>query len=123
MKLKLATIHVKDLEKSVSFYNDFMDFEEVRRFSPSTDFTLVFFSDGEGGLVELIHTKEKETHDAPSNLSIGFTVESVQAVHARAVEFNIPVTRGPETMPSGVALLFLQDPDGVAVEFIEGLDL
>ncbi len=123
MKLKLATVHVKDLEKSVAFYGDFLDFEEVRRFSPREGFTLVFFSDGEGGIVELIEETGTEHKEAPSNLSVGFTVESVASVHQRALEFNVPVARGPETTPSGVTLLFVKDPDGVIVEFLEGFDL
>ncbi|MGE5552085.1 MAG: VOC family protein [Bacteroidota bacterium] len=119
MRFSFVTIHVKDLDKSVSFYTDLLGFGVRRWFSPRPGFEIVFLKDRAGGTVELIRGGEAPK-DA-GDVSLGFAVESLDETLAMLREKGVAIARGPIATPGGPKFAFVRDPDGVEVEFIEGL--
>jgi lactoylglutathione lyase len=121
MKITLFTIHVQDMASSLAFYKEFLNMKIIREMSPRDDLRLVFLK-GEGEVeVELIEDKAITTLDAvKSNVSIGIYVDNLEAIVALIKEKKIRVKRGPISIPSGEKLLFINDPNGIEIEFIEG---
>ena len=121
MQLQLTTIHVEDIEKSIDFYENILGLEEVKRINPRPGVEISFLQD-EGGTIELI-AGEEITADSNAGISIGFKVEDMEATIAELKDQGIELLSGPIETPNGVKLAFIADPDGVEIEFIEGLNL
>lgn len=63
MIIKFITIHVKNMEKSLTFYKEKLGFVEVRRIDHIEGMLMVFLKDEESGLIELIENSNKSTQD------------------------------------------------------------
>lgn len=117
MKFLHCTIHVKDLEKSVQFYTDIVGLEIHRRFG-APGHELVFLG-GEGSEVELIASGE--TADIGKDISIGFEVDSLADKLAFVQEKGVAVAGGPFQPNPRVKFFYVQDPDGLKVQFLENV--
>ena len=121
MKLTLFTIHVKDLEESIEFYKTILNMKIIKEMQPREGFKLVFLKSEGEVIVELIEEKAITILDVvTSNVSIGIFIDNMDAILALLKEHKIAVKRGPIAIPNGNKLLFVSDPNGVEVEFIEG---
>ncbi len=121
MQISLFTIHVIDLEKSIQFYQDVLKMKIFKVMEPNEQYKLVFLR-GEGEvIVELIEEKNLVQLDkVSSGVSIGIFVENMDDILEHLKSNKIKIKRGPISVPSGNKLLFIEDPNGVEVEFIEG---
>ena len=93
MKFKFAhnNFNVKDLQKSLRFYEEALDLKPVRtKEAPDGSFTLAFLSDGTTPhQLELTWLRdwEKATYDLGDNeLHLAFTVDDMEAAHYRHKE-------------------------------------
>jgi len=111
-----CTVHVRDMEKSLRFYQDIAGLALARRFNeiPGTD--LAFLGDGET-LLELIVGKGEPY--SGGGISLGFKVESLGRRMAFVRDMGIPVHSGPFAPSERTRFFFVQDPDGVLVQFVE----
>jgi lactoylglutathione lyase len=124
MNVGFVTVKVKDMEESIRFYTEFLGLSKMVRFSPQPGVDIVFLKDELGNKVELIHnTHEPEGSDVKSLVSIGFVVESVDNVLKTVNEKNIEIVRGPVETPNGQKFVYVKDPSGVEIEFIQGFQL
>jgi lactoylglutathione lyase len=124
MNVGFVTVKVKDMEESIRFYTEFLGLSQMIRFSPQPGVDIVFLKDELGNKVELIHnTHEPEGSDVKSLVSIGFVVESVDNVLKTVNEKNIEIVRGPIKTPNGQKFVYVKDPNGVEIEFIQGFQL
>lgn len=123
MKYGFVTITVKDMEESSKFYKDVLGLKEARRFSPQPGVDIMFLMDEEGSAIELITHEGSEGACSRASVSIGFEVESLEATMAMLKEKDVAISRGPLGAPGGVRFLFVKDPNGVEIEFIEGFKL
>ena len=121
MKITLFTIHVQDMAKSIEFYENILHMKIVKDMRPQKGFRLVFLK-GEGeAMVELIEDNSITILDkVKSSVSMGIFVESMNDILNLLKANKVPVNRGPIEVPNGNKLLFVSDPNGVEVEFIEG---
>jgi lactoylglutathione lyase len=122
MQLQLTTIHVDDLEESKRFYQNILELEEVKRLSPRPGVEISFLSDQAGGTIELI-AEDTEVSESSSRVSIGFEIDNMAELVENLEEQGIELLRGPIETGSGTKLAFIEDPNGVEVEFIAGLTL
>lgn len=123
MKIKFVTITVDDIEESLKFYKEVLHLEEVRRFSPQPGVNIAFLKDKDNGMIELIEHKTEDENDkdtARSLVSIGVGVENLNQCMEMLKNKGIEILRGPIQVPSGEKFLFIKDPNGVEIEFIEG---
>jgi lactoylglutathione lyase len=98
----------------------------MMRFSPQPGVEIVFLKDELGNKVELIqntHEPVSTDADVKSLVSIGFVVNSLDSVLKTVNEKNIEIVRGPIETPNGQKFAYVKDPNGVEIEFIEGLQL
>ena len=120
MKITLVTIHVQDMAESIGFYEKILKMKIIREMQPRVGFKLVFLK-GEGEVtVELIEDKAITIlGKVTSNVSIGIYIDNMEAMLVFLKEQKIALKRGPIEVPGGTKLLFISDPNGVEVEFIE----
>ncbi|WP_319371741.1 VOC family protein [uncultured Ilyobacter sp.] len=121
-KLEHGCIRVKDLEKSLDFYEKALGLTEVKRKDfPEHKFTLVYLSDEDNNFeIELTYNYDTEK---PYDLGNGFshfalTVEELEESHKRhiAMGYEVGDLRGlPGENPM---YYFVKDPDGYAIEII-----
>jgi lactoylglutathione lyase len=119
MKIGFVTIHVSDLDKTISFYENVMGFSIKRRFKAGPQVEIVFMDDGSGNQLEFItgtgHFVEAK------GISIGFNVEDIEKTHDHLKNNGVRIVFGPATMPSGVKLLHAVDLNGVELGFVQGM--
>jgi catechol 2,3-dioxygenase-like lactoylglutathione lyase family enzyme len=104
----------RDPERSQGFYRDVLGLAVHREFGPAESPGLVFFL-GQG-LLEVSGT----SHDEPGGpLRIWLQVRDVRAEHERLAAAGVTVTREPQVEPWGLVEMWIEDPDGVGIVFVE----
>jgi catechol 2,3-dioxygenase-like lactoylglutathione lyase family enzyme len=132
---------VADLDRSVRFWCDGLGFEQAERYDltdalapgiaealevPSpVDLTSQMIVHGELK-IELLHYRSPSVEGTPSTsrrqrglTHVSFWVDDVDAAAARLVEFGGTILPTTRTNP-GIAIQFLEDPDGTRVELMGG---
>ena len=109
-----CTVHVRDLEKSVRFYGNIVGLPVARRLSGGHG-DIVFMGDGETTLEIMGGGSGRQGQE----ISIGFSVDDLDAFSVQLAEKGVPIHSGPFSPAPGVRFLFVQDPDGLLVQFVE----
>jgi len=120
MKYVWTTIMVKDLEKSLEFYRDFIGLKVNRRFASGPNQEIVFLGDGETE-VELIENKQ-ESFTAGNAISLGFAVESLDETIKLLKEKSINIVSEIIEPNPTIKFIYVLDPNGVKVQFSETLN-
>lgn len=122
MKVGFTTIEVKNLEESVNFYTNILSLKEVKRFSPNPAIQMVFLR-GEGdGVIQLMTSdaSEEVTTGAYALKAVGIQVENLKELAITLKEKNVKFLGNLMETPGNVNILFIEDPNGVRLELIEG---
>lgn len=119
MKIDYLSIYTDKLEETISFYTGFLGFKLGKRVQASEKVTLVFLNDGAETNIELVD--QGIPMEEPKNTSFALTivVDNIEDTEKMVDEASIVKTFGPITMPSGVSLLHIQDPNGITINFVE----
>lgn len=114
MEIKYTTIMVKDMEESVSFYQDVMGFDVDSRHNPGPGIEITLLKGKGDTMIELIKDNQ---HDI-GLYSIGMdvddaeaTVEELRSKGAKIIMDPVPITLGK--------LAFLEDPNGATIALIQ----
>jgi lactoylglutathione lyase len=125
MKFCWVTINVCDMEKSIAFYRDVVGLTMNRRMAPRPGIEIAFM--GEAGAsstgteVELYYDAANARPSYSEDLSLGFRVESVEKTMAMLERKGVKVHSGPFQPNPHLKFVFVQDPDGVKIQFVENL--
>ena len=103
-----------DPERSHRFYRDVLGLAVYREFGPPEHPGLVFFL-GQGFL-EISGTSAGEP---AGPLRLWLQVRDVRAEHERLVTAQVKITRAPQLEPWGLIEMWIEDPDGVRIVFVE----
>ncbi|MDF2519487.1 MAG: glyoxalase/Bleomycin resistance/Dioxygenase superfamily protein [Clostridia bacterium] len=118
MNIGFITIIVNSLDETIKFYQEVMDFKVVRRFGAGPQIEIAFMADKNGSQLEFIQRSgEKAEHN--EQISIGFSVEDINATEDYLKKHNVNIVDGPTTLPSGVKLMHARDLNGVALGFVQ----
>ncbi|MCX7772360.1 MAG: VOC family protein [Clostridia bacterium] len=116
-KIVHSNLNVKDLNKSVAFYQKALGLKEERRVkAPDGSFELVFIGDGQSGhQIELTWLRDKE---GPYNLGdneshIAFVVDDYAAAYKLHGEMGCISFEN-----KAMGLYFIEDPDGYWLEIL-----
>ena len=120
MKFCWVTINVKDMEKSLYFYQEIIGLSIKRRFKPDMDREIIFLGNGETE-VELIYNPEAEDIVIGSDISLGFEVKSLENINEVLKNNNIPLHSGPFQPNPSIKFIYVLDPNGVKIQFVENL--
>lgn len=120
MKFNWVTINVRDVEKSLHFYQDIVGLAISRRFNPEKDREIVFLGAGETQ-IELIFDSKAKDIAIGKDISLGFEVNSLEEINKVLQKNNIAVHSGPFQPNSSIRFIYVLDPNGVRIQFIEKL--
>ena len=116
MKMKHITIQSAEFEKSVKFYEDIAGLTICGDMRGKGAMNIVFLADDNGGTcVEIIESPEQAY--SGTGISIGFEVEDAEAYREQLSEKGLDPTPMITPFP-GTSFFFVNDPDGVQVQFI-----
>jgi lactoylglutathione lyase len=114
MFFKHLTLRVKDLERSIAFYEEMAKLKVSRRFT-SGPAELAFLTNAEGETeIELLHIPGGKTFEG-KGLFICFKCENLDKMHALALEKGL----NPSAMQEpgdGTRYFYMYDPDGLSVQ-------
>lgn len=116
--LNHAAICVKDLKKSVDFYRNALQLEEIP--NPFKDGAHAWFSIGPALQMHVIQADAKLIEN--KNTHLCFSVASLSGFITNLEKLNIAYTnwkgdsKTPTTRADGVKQIYLQDPDGYWIE-------
>ena len=114
-----TTIAVKNMEESLKFYQEIVGLPLQRRFAAGPGREIAFLGD-DATKVELIHAEgAKEVHMG-SDISLGFGVKSLAGKMAFLEEQGIKLHSGPFAPNPHTKFLFVLDPNGLRIQFVEG---
>lgn len=118
MKLAHTMIRVRDLDRSIDFYSNFLGLREARR-KDLGDAILVFLADeDEHHFVELTFNKDGRDYDIGNQFGhLAFFAEDLDAVIER-VEAEGWDYRGSRP-GTGSKYIFIKDPDGYDIEILQ----
>jgi lactoylglutathione lyase len=112
-----TTVHVRDMEQSLAFYQGLLGLTLVRR-SPAGDGELAFLGEAGQPNIELI-CYPGEALPAYSGFTLGFRVESLPEGTAKLEQAGHPRIRGPVSPSPAVSFSYFQDPDGIEIQLVE----
>lgn len=123
MKLLHTMIRVKDIKKSLEFYEKLIGLKPVKKMRLD-DCTLYFLSDEIGEVqIELTHNDETPENGYEIGSGFGhfaFQVDSMDKVTKKLKELGYEYLWEPfQLSAAGSTLAFVKDPDGYEIEFIE----
>ena len=119
MRLAHTMIRVRDLEATLSFYQDFIGLKEIRRKSIGDEATLVWLSDGVGEYtIELTHNHGLSEYVRGDQFGhLAFTTADLDAVIADVKERGWKFRTSRPELSS--RYIFVQDPDGYDIEILQ----
>ncbi len=120
MKFLWCTIHVRDLEKSLRFYQEIVGLDVLNRFGGAAGPQFVFMG-GEGSQIELICDGKDKPVDLGKDISLGFEVKSLDETMAFVQKNGIPIHIGPFQPNPRVRFFHVLDPDGLSIQFVENM--
>ncbi|MGF7118551.1 VOC family protein [Methanobacterium oryzae] len=114
MKVKYATIIVKDMDESIKFYREVMGFEIDSQYDLGKAGKITLLK-GEGEtMVEIIQNPV----DEPGLFSIGMDVEDLETTIKELKAKGAKVTMEPFPITVGI-LAFIEDPNGARIALIQ----
>ena len=120
MKLLWCTIHVRDLEKSLRFYQEIVGLNVLNRFGGAPGPQFVFLG-GEGSQIELICDGKGVESELGKDISLGFEVKSLDEHMAFVQEKGVLIHSGPFQPNPHVRFFHVLDPDGLSIQFVENI--
>lgn len=120
MKFNWVTMNVKDMEKSLHFYQDVIGLTINKRFNPDKDREIVFLGAGETQ-VELIYDSKAKDITIGEDISLGFEVNSLEEIGEVLQKNNIPIHSGPFQPNPSIRFIYVLDPNGARIQFVENL--
>ena len=118
MQKSIVTIGVKSIEESIKFYQEILNFKVDNRYKPSENIELVFLSNENGLIIELLHGTEMPIPDnSKSSITLTFQIDDMDVRNEQLTKNNIDFKK--MSVPSGMRFSRFSDPNGVAISFIQ----
>ena len=120
MKFCWTTISVKNMEESIKFYKEIVGLEIDKRYAAGPGREIAFMGAGETK-VELIFDAYCTEVSFGKDISLGFEVASVDDMLKFLEEKRIAIQSGPFQPNPRVKFFFIQDPNGLKIQFVENM--
>jgi lactoylglutathione lyase len=110
-----VALHVADVPKSVRFYAEVMQFEQLPR--PAFDFDGAWFRLGTVQELHLIAGRENEVMAGSRSNHFALEVTGLDEWQAH-LKIKNATFKPAKTRPDGLRQIFVQDPDGYFIELL-----
>jgi lactoylglutathione lyase len=117
MNFSWVTLHVKDIEKSLEFYQGLLNLPINSRFNTNGVEIVMLGEDGKAK-IELLQDGKSHITNGAAGVSIGLEVDSLDKSIEYMKSKQIPVL-GPFSPSPHISFFFIKDPDGVSVQLLE----
>jgi lactoylglutathione lyase len=121
-----VSVRASDMDRSLSFYQDLLGMELVRRRPiPQNRAEIAFLKDPEGDFaLELTHYDDQEQFDQADYMKrnfdhLAFKVGDLRELIAKVKDSGYNITDEPFELSPGHWLAFIEDPDGTLIELIQ----
>lgn len=118
MKYLWTTIHVKDMDESLKFYEEIVGLNFVERFNAGPGMEIAFLGDGETK-IELICSEKLKNMNPGNAVSLGFEAYSLDEKLNLIKEKGIEIKTGPVQPNANLKYFIIHDPNGIKVQFAE----
>ncbi|MGF6376786.1 lactoylglutathione lyase [Clostridiales Family XIII bacterium PM5-7] len=119
MKYLWTTLHVKNLDVSIKFYEEILGLKVERRFQAGPGMEIGFLvSQGTDTRIELIQEAADEQSVVPPKVSMGFLTEDVEKKKEEMQAAGYQPTEIYKPNPS-TQYFFIKDPDGLSIQFVQ----
>ncbi len=117
-------IRVKDLDKSIKFYEDCLGLEVTRKSdNESQRYTVVFLGNSNSNAeIELTYNWDntEEYSEGRKFGHIAFKVDNAEAICKKVADLGYEVPRPAGPVKGGTTIIaFIRDPDNNSIEFIQ----
>lgn len=121
MKFLWTTLAVSDMNRSIQFYEEIVGLQLKRRnqIGPGVEIAFLGTDAQNETVVELHAETEGKTPDCGKGISMGFTVEDLDAAMALMKEKGIEIVAGPIQPNPKIRFFFIEDPNGVRIQFVQ----
>jgi lactoylglutathione lyase len=110
------------MNESLRFYQDIVGLRLKRRMSPMPGTDIAFLGEGdEGTEVELIKNEKNMNPVYGRDISMGFETTSLEKEIDRIKAKGIVDIQGPFQPGPNVKFIYLTDPNGVRIQFVENV--
>jgi len=113
-----TTIAVKNMNQSLQFYQEIVGLPLKNRIKPHPGMELSFLGSGETQ-IELVWNEKLNDVNIGSDISLGFQVDSLDNTIEFLKSNNIPLQSGPFQPSPSLRFLFVLDPNGLKIQFVE----
>jgi lactoylglutathione lyase len=120
MKFCWTTIKVRDIKKSLSFYQEVIGLKLNKSIKPNEEMEIAFLGDGDTQ-VELIYYKNNSEINFGKDISLGFEVESTDKFTEFLNTRGIKIHSGPFQPNPSIRFIYIQDPDGLMIQLVENI--
>lgn len=120
MKFCWCTLKVKNMDESLTFYKEIVGLEENQRFNAGPGMEIAFLGTGDTK-VELISNQDQLDTDYGQDISLGFEVNSLEAMMEVLREKGYEIHSGPFQPNPNIRFFYVQDPNGLKVQFVENI--
>ena len=120
MKFCWTTINVKDMGKSLAFYQEAAGLSVAKRMNPNPDMEIAFIGEGETQ-IELIRDAKNQFSGYGKDISLGFVVDSVEAHMEYLKSKGISIIAGPFQPNPTIKFFYVLDPNGLRIQFVENI--
>src|SRR5665648_1068828 len=120
MELCWITINVKNMEKSLHFYQAIIGLNISRRMKPHSDVEIIFLGSNETQ-IELIYNTKVDHILIGKDISMSFVVNSIKQISEIFKKKNIPIHSGPFQPNPSIKFIYVLDPNGVKIQLVENI--
>lgn len=117
MKVKYATIAVKDMDESIKFYSEVLGFKVDGKLNPQPGLNITFLRNEGDAMIELIENVEEP--EKRGIFMVGMEISDMDATVKELSSKGVKFSRGPIDVGEGTKIAFLKDPNGVEIELIQ----
>lgn len=118
MKFCWTTILVRDMQKSLEFYQDIAGLEIDHRINAGPGIEIAFLGDGETK-VELIKNESVKEISIGTDISMGFEVDSLDRMMEIITAKGLDIHSGPFQPNPATRFFYVLDPNGWKIQFVE----
>lgn len=118
---------VADLDRSIEFYRDRLGLKLISREVDEAHGEAFAFLEMDGGNIELLSLLDRSTDAQPASMGpsncphLALRTEDLDSVIALLERQGLTTLKGPLEIPGRVRWLYVADPDGNIIEFVQWL--